>query len=353
MDLLQTTTMFQNTLLDWLYFLLALLLTFAASKLVSKVVIKGLEKAAKKTITQLDDLFVKVINHPLRLSIQALGLHASFALITLPSSVENFIQDAINSLLIFALYWVLHNGVDVISYSLSRLSKKMSNEVINFLAKGVKFFILFLGAMTILQQWGLNVSGFIASLGLGGLAFALAAKDTAANLFGSLVIFIDKPFNVGDWIKTPEVEGTIVDIGIRSTIVRTFAQALVTVPNANLANAAIINWSRMGKRRIKTTLGLTYNTTPEQITTILEDLKIYLENHEDIDQDTIFINFSGFGASTLDIFCYFFTKTTNWGEYMNVKEKVFLEFMKIITHKNQASFAFPSQSVYLEKNDLS
>ena len=352
MDFLQQTTVFNNALLDWIYFLLALLITFATSKFVSKFVIRGLEKAAKKTENKIDDIFVEVINHPLRLSIKALGLFVSFSLITLPASVEIFIQHALNSLLIFSLYWMLHSGVDVVSYSLSKLSKKMSNEVINFLAKGVKLFILFLGTMTILQQWGLNVSGFIASLGLGGLAFALAAKDTAANLFGSLVIFIDKPFNVGDWIKTPDVEGTIIDIGIRSTRVRTFAQAIVTVPNANLANAAIINWSRMGKRRIKTSLGLTYDTTPEQVTDILKDLKAYLIENDDIDDETIFINFSGFGESTLDIFCYFFTKTTNWGDYMNIKEQVFLEFMRIITQKHQAQFAFPSQSLYVEKSTL-
>jgi MscS family membrane protein len=108
----------------------------------------------------------------------------------------------------------------------------------------------------------------------------------------------------------------------------------------------------MGKRRIKTTLGLTYSTTPEQISAILDDLKSYLQNNPEIDDETIFINFSGFGASTLDIFCYFFTKTTNWGEFMKVRQEVFLEFMKIITQKHQASFAFPSQSIYIEKGDL-
>ncbi len=356
MEFLETTIILSNTLLDWGYFLIAFVMSFIVSSVLVSIINKILSKTASKTKNKIDDMVVEIVNEPLRLILKSMGVYASFHMITLHAKLELFIQHFLSSIVIFAIFWFLHSGVGVLSYSLTHITnkvgKKLSNEVVNFLAKGVKVFIFALGAMTILQQWGFNVSGFVASLGLGGLAFALAAKDTAANLFGSLVIFIDKPFNVGDWVKTPEVEGTIVDIGIRSTKVRTFAQAIVTVPNANLANSAIINWSRMGKRRIKTSLGLTYNTTPEQVTAILEDLKSYLIANEDIDNETIFINFSGFGESTLDIFCYFFTKTTNWGEYMNVKEKVFLEFMRIITQRHQAEFAFPTQSVYLEKQDL-
>lgn len=356
MDFLQNTQFLNNALIDWSYFLFALTITFLGASLFATILIKFLQRAAKKTATKIDDMVVEIINKPLRLSLRAMGLYASFLLIILPKSIELFIHHLLVSIILFALFWFLHSAVDLISYSLARLTdklgKKMSKEVINFLAKGIKVFVFLLGAMSILQQWGVNVSGFVASLGLGGLAFALAAKDTAANLFGSLVIFIDKPFHVDDWIKTPDVEGTILEIGIRSTRVRTFAQAVVTVPNANLANAAIINWSRMGKRRIKTSLGLTYSTTPEQVTAILKDLKEYLLKHPEIDNETIFINFSGFGESTLDIFCYFFTKTTNWGDYMNIKEQVFLEFMHIITHKHQAEFAFPSQTLYVKKESL-
>ena len=356
MEFLETQMFFHNPILDWIYFIVAFISSFFISRLIAKTVITILEKTAKKTKNKVDDIVIEIIDAPLQLALKALGVYASFYIIILPNALEHIIHNFLNSLIIFSLFWGLHSGVEIINYSLThitdKIGKKFSNEVINFLAKGFKVFVVLLGAMTILQQWGLNVSGFVASLGLGGLAFALAAKDTAANFFGSLVIFIDKPFNIGDWIKTPEVEGTIVDIGIRSTKVRTFAQALVTVPNANLANSAIINWSRMGKRRIKTNLGLTYSTTPEQMTEILQDLKAYLMANPDIDDETIFINFSGFGASTLDIFCYFFTKTTSWGEYMSIKEKVFLEFMHIITQKHKAEFAFPTQSLYLEKSSI-
>jgi len=190
----------------------------------------------------------------------------------------------------------------------------------------------------------------LASLGLIGMAFALAAKDTAANLFGSLVIFTDRPFKIGDWIKTPIVEGTIEEIGIRSTRVRTFAQALVTVPNAVLANSAILNWSRMGKRRIKMRIGLTYSTTRQKLQTILNDIRQMLKNHKDVHQGTIMIYFDKFEDSSLSIFCYFFTTTTVWEEYLKAREDINLKIMKII-EDNEAEFAFPSQSIYIEKMD--
>ena len=179
------------------------------------------------------------------------------------------------------------------------------------------------------------------------MAIALAAKDTVANLFGSLVIFSDKPFKIGDWIKTPVVEGTVEAVGIRSTKVRTFAQALVSVPNAVLANSEILNWSRMGKRRIKLILGLTYSTKAIDLQNIVKETKEMLKKHQDIHQDTIYIYFTNFDASSLGVFCYFFTKTTSWGEFMRVKEDVNFKIMQIVENNN-ASFAFPSQSIYLE-----
>ncbi len=361
MDFFEETIYFNNSLLEWSYFAAALTLTFLSAKLISRTLIKILDKAAKKTENKIDDAVISLIRSPLQFTLRVLGIYLSVVIIRLPQTLETFIYNLLDSLIIFAVFWVLHSSIDMFEQSMQRLgkekeghrfAKKLSTEILNFVSKAIKVFIVLLGGMSILQEWGLNVSGFIASLGLGGLAFALAAKDTAANLFGSLVILADKPFNVGDWVQTPDVEGTIEEIGIRSTKVRTFAQALVTVPNAQLANSSIINWSRMGKRRIKTTIGLTYSTSTQQIEQILEDLKSYLKSHEGVDQEAFYINFEGFGSSSLDIFCYFFTKTTNWGEFMNIREEIFLNFMQIIETKNGASFAFPSRSLYIEQGSL-
>ena len=226
--------------------------------------------------------------------------------------------------------------------------KNLGKDLANLITKFIQVIIAALGLITILQEWGYNITGFLASLGLVGMAIALAAKDTVANLFGSLVIFSDKPFKIGDWIKTDDVEGIVEVVGIRSTKVRTFAQALVSVPNASLANGAILNWSKMGKRRIKMSVGLTYSTTSTQMQNILKEMRVMLEKHKDIHKETIFIYFTDFQDSSLGIFCYFFTKTTNWGEYMRVREDINLKIMHIV-ESNGSSFAFPSRSIYIEK----
>ena len=273
------------------------------------------------------------------------------ASLSLPAKVDAFNSHFFHSMFAFIIFWSLYRIVDIFSRFVDeyqeKLASRFSADLALFLIKGVKLVLLVMGFVIIVQEWGYNFTGFLASLGLGGLAFALAAKDTAANLFGSLVIFSDKPFDVGDWIQTPSVEGTVESIGIRSTRVRTFAKALIAVPNASLANSPITNWSRMTMRRIKMTVGLTYNTNSTQMQNILTQVRQMLEKDPDINDQTILINFTDFQDSALGIFCYFFTNTTNWQEYLMVRERINLSIMKIV-EENRASFAFPSQSVYIE-----
>ncbi len=284
-----------------------------------------------------------LIQKPIFLALFGLILFISKNFIDIPSDLVSTINTMIRSIFIFAVIWAAHKLI----LPLYQIIDKEQSSLEKLVIKIIKILILVIGGVSILQEWGYNVTGFIASLGLLGMAFALAAKDTVANLFGSFVIFTDKPFKVGDWIKTPDVEGTIEHIDIRSTKIRTFAQALVTVPNAVLANSAIINWSQMGKRRIKMKLGLTYDTDAKTIQVIVSQIKEMLSSHKDIHQDTIYIYFTEFDNSSLNIFCYYFTNTTVWGEYMAVKENTNLKIMEII-EKNNANFAFPSQSLYIE-----
>ncbi|MGK0255803.1 MAG: MscS family membrane protein, partial [Arcobacteraceae bacterium] len=282
-----------------------------------------------------------------------IGLNFAFSMLFLDDDIKTTIEKFIRSGFIVVVFWAIINILNHLSVNIYKITNKFGDkinaDVSSFIVKSIRFFILILAFIAVLQEWGYNVSGFLASLGLVGMAFALAAKDTASNLFGSLVIFTDKPFKIGDWIKTPEVEGTIENVGIRSTKVRTFAQALVSVPNGVLANSAILNWSKMGKRRVKTTLGVTYDTSAQTLENIINDIKNMLENHCDIDQETIYIYFSAFGESSLNIFCYYFTKSTNWGEFMRVREATYLSIMKII-EDNGSSFAFPTQTLHIEND---
>jgi MscS family membrane protein len=290
-------------------------------------------------IKQMNLNFVK---KPLILVFVAIVLFIAQDFIVLSPNFTKFVDNTIRSMFIYAFVWVMYLAIE----PFYKLINKKQSALEKLVVKIIKIFVIIIGFITIFQEWGYNVSGFLASLGLLGMAFALAAKDTVANLFGSFVIFTDKPFKVGDWIKTSDIEGVVEDIDIRSTKIRTFAQALVTVPNATLANSAILNWSAMGKRRIKVNIGLTYDTTVTQLQKIIDDIKFMLKKHPDIHQDIIHIYFSAFEDSSLNIFCYYFTKTTSWDKFMKVREDTYFKIMQIIKD-NGSSFAFPSRSVYL------
>lgn len=311
-------------------------------------------KLAQKTTTRADDEILEAVKKPIDFLFIVIGLNFAVMVLSFDDEIGMFIDQTIRSAFIVVIFWAIINILNHLSINIQKITNKFGDKidpaVSNFIIKSIRFFIIILGFIAVLQEWGYNVSAFIASLGLVGMAFALAAKDTASNLFGSLVIFTDKPFRVGDWIKTPDVEGTIETVGIRSTKVRTFSQALVSVPNGTLANSSILNWSKMGKRRVKTTIGVTYGTSKETLENIIKDIKEMLINHPDIHQDTIHIYFSAFGESSLNIFCYYFTKSTHWGEFMKVREDTYFSIMKIVEN-NGSSFAFPTQTLHIENDN--
>jgi MscS family membrane protein len=194
------------------------------------------------------------------------------------------------------------------------------------------------------------VTGVLASLGIGGLAFALAAKDTVSNIFGSLMIIFDRPFHIGDWIKAGDMEGTVEEIGFRSTKIRTFAKTLISVPNNVIANMALDNFSRMPKRRIKLNVGVTYESTTAQMREAVEKIRVLLKNHPAIDQDFFLVNFTDFGASSLDIMVYCFTTTTVWGDYLDAREDVCLKIMETLEDLG-LEIAFPCTTVYLRNDE--
>lgn len=345
--------MFSNSLIDWISAVLIFLLIYLLRKQIIKFSKRLLDALSKKYENPLGADSFKIIHEPLKWKILLIGFSSSYAVLNFSNATDELYYAVSSSLNSIIIGWVLILFAEFLHKYYNYID---DNEIIDMRDTFVKLsitiakVIIVVGVfISLLQIWGYDIRGLLASLGLVGMAIALAAKDSARHLFGSIMIFSDKPFKVGDWIKTDDVEGTIEEIGMRSTKVRTFAQALVSVPNGNLADSAILNWSKMGKRRIKMTLGLTYSTTSTQMQTILQEIRALLKNHEDIHQQTIFVHFSEFADSSLGVFCYFFTKTTRWGEYMEVRENIYLEIMKIV-EDNNASFAFPSQSIYIEEN---
>lgn len=226
---------------------------------------------------------------------------------------------------------------------------EMDKILVPFLSKIAKFIVLSLAFVAVASTWGYDVNGFIAGLGLGGLAFALAAKDLLANIFSGIVIIIDKPFSIGDWVKTSEIEGTIEDINFRSTKIRTFDQALVTVPNANLVNSPIINYTNRSVRRITFRLKVRYDTPGRNLKECVKNIEKFLYMHPQVDKKTVFVKFDSFGECGLELFLYFFTNTIVWEEYLEIKQEINFKIMDIIQNAG-ISFALPSTSIYIEKS---
>jgi len=208
--------------------------------------------------------------------------------------------------------------------------------------------VIITAILSVLQTLGVSVSGIMAFGGIGGIAVGFAAKDLLANFFGGLMIYLDRPFVVGDWIKSPDrqIEGTVENIGWRLTMIRTFDRRPLYVPNSVFANIAVENPSRMQNRRIYETFGVRYDDA-SRVKLIVDDVRTLLQNHEDIDPAcTLIVNFDQFGASSLNFFIYTFTRTTNWIEFHKVKEKVLLQVLEII-EKHGAECAFPTTTVHL------
>ncbi len=322
-------------------------------KIFAKYFFNLILKFSHKTKTSLDDKILLAFKKPLQFLFIIVGFYFALSYLDLTPAQDLLLLRFFRSFMLIFLAAGFYNLADGESALFDEAKEKFGVEIdrilIPFLSTIMRFAIIVLIITIIAGEWGFDVNAFITGLGLGGLAFALAAKDTIGNIFGGIIIITDKPFSIGDWIYTPSVEGTVEDISFRSTRVRTFAQALVTVPNSTLANQPITNWTRMGKRRITFNLGVTYTTPRDKLIKCLENIRNMLKNHPAIHQETIFVRFDQFSESSLDIFLYFFTHTTKWDEYLEVREDVNLKIMEILENEG-VSAAFPSRSIYFENS---
>ncbi len=341
----------QNNFIDIGVAALIFLAFLLFRKLFARYIFHLLLKISKKTKTDIDEQILIAFEKPMQVFIVVLGLYFFFQYLSLSPRIEMIAHSSIRSTIIILIAWGLSNLSNSTFLWIEWVGKKYKFELdkilIPFFSKVLRFLIIAFTISIVASEWGYNIDSLIAGLGLGGLAFALAAKDSIGNVFGGVVIITEKPFTLGDWIETPSVEGTVEDITFRSTKIRTFAQSLVTIPNSTLANEAITNWSKIGKRRITFHLGITYSTTREKIKNVISQIKHMLENHQEIHKDTIFVHFDRFNDSSLDLFLYFFTNTTNWAEWLRVKEDINLKIMEILENE-QVSIAFPSTSLYFE-----
>lgn len=291
------------------------------------------------------------VDSPASLVVAALVVYAWINYLRLEGFSYALVNGTVQIILGIAVTWMTFQAVSVLSFYLKQMADKtestLDDQLIPFLEKAIKLLVVLLGFLIVLQNMGVNVVSLLAGLGLGGLAFALAAKDTAANLFGSIMILIDQPFKVGDWVIVDKVEGTVEEVGFRSTRVRTFYNSLITIPNANMASAQIDNMGERSYRRTRTFLDVAYDTPMIKLQEFIEGIRQIIEKNPVSRKDYYHVYFSGYGESSLKIMLYFFFVTNDWGVELKERQNVFVEIYDL-ADKIGIEFAYPTQTLYLK-----
>lgn len=306
--------------------LLNLLSFIAVSNLCAKLVVRILDKMESKTQNLAGRQAVKLLQSPMRLLFIVLGLSISMNLLKLSPNTKLFVGHIIRSLIVLSVFWAIYRN----SHLLSQLCQKIfiqSNSEVDSLVfiiinNSIRVIVIFITCTVLLQEWGYNIAGLLTGLGLGGLAFALAAKDTASNLFGGIILMIDKPFSIGDWIFTSRVEGIVEDIGLRSTRVRTFEQALVTIPNTIISGEPVTNYSRMNKRKISFKLGFSYEASSALVMEYLKKIRMMLESHEEVYGESVTVYLEKLGDEKIEVLVSLFVKSMDTRRFLEVQEEI-------------------------------
>ena len=314
-----------------------------------------------KTATEFDDIVINSLQKPLTYLIILVSL------ILISESLNNIFQifesfdtsKAIYPLIIVLISWTLLrilNGYYGKKSFLKNLKEgddpKVVEETYGITIRIFKIVVIIITALTLMQEFGLSVAGLLAFGGVGGLVLGLAAKDLLSNFFGGLMIFLDRPFKVGEFIKSPDrnIEGIVESIGWRLTVVRTFSKNVLYIPNSAFSNIIVENATRMTNRRINQIIGLRYDDL-DKIPKIVDDVRIYLENHNDIDQSNKpVVYFQSFSASSCDFFIRAFTNTKDWREFLKIKEQVLYKISEIISN-HSAAIAFPTTTIDWKSDD--
>lgn len=337
---------------------LALLLTLAAAlalrRLLKRRLMGALRRVSARTRTPIDDIIVDAIDAPFSYLIAITGVFVASRWLVLPTAVQDPLWSLYRIAAVSCLGWVFlraaHKLTELFARRARETGSQLDDSLVPLIGQIARMTVIVILLVLILRELGFDVSGIVAGLGVGGLAFALAAKDTLANWFGALMILTDHPFEIGHWIKTSTLEGVVEDIGMRSTRVRTFAKTVVSVPNSALANDIVENLSRMPMRRVFFTLGVTYATTPAMMRESVARIEEILNKHPQVDQELIMVKFTDFGDSSLNILIYYFTTTTKWAEFLTIRGEINLAIMESLGEIG-VCVAFPSRSIYLDKSD--
>ncbi len=325
-----------------------------ALDLIQRILLKRLARKLQHTANPWDDALLHAMQRPLTLLIWVLGLTFAADIAASESTATIFtavtpvrVVGSISAFTWFLIRLTVNFQQNIIDAGLAE-NENYDRSTAEAIGKLLRISILITAALMMLQTLGFSISGVLAFGGVGGIAIGFAAKDLLANFFGGLMIYLDRPFAVGDWIRSPdrEIEGTVEQIGWRLTRIRSFDKRPIYVPNATFANIAVVNPSRMTHRRINETIGVRYDDAAK-LEAIIDDVRDMLHNHEEIDtSQTLMVNLVSFAPSSLDFFIYTFTKTTVWTKYHKVKQDVLFKIYHIV-ESHGAELAFPTSTVHL------
>jgi MscS family membrane protein len=333
--------------------LLLVALGFIARLVLNFVARHQLAKMTARTESRADDLAVAAVVGPLSAILPVAGVFLGVRFLvslqpewTWLTQLDRVFRLVSILLITWTAFRLVNAGAMLLSEMSARTESKLDDQMVPLARKGAKFFIATLGFLLAAQNLGYSISGLLAGLGIGGLALAMAAKDTLANLFGSLMIMLDRPFTAGDIVKFDGGEGVVEEIGMRSTRVRTASKTVISIPNQHLANATVENQSLMPRRRIRFTLGITCNASATQMRELVARIDGYLKTHPEVDAEQVVVRFTEFGASSLDILVQYFANTTDWAEHLRVREEVNLRLMGLVEEMG-LQIALPTRTVHL------
>ncbi len=318
--------------------------------IISKIIIKKLEIISKRTTNKLDDTFVKAMVGPARFLPIVLGFFIASYYMSFEPDTRSFVDNINRTLITILLFWIIHQIIEPISYVLSGLGKILTRELIGWIIKSLKILIFILGSAAVLELWGIKIGPIIAGLGLFGVAVALGAQDLFKNLISGILVLVEKRFKMGDWILVEGIiEGIVEKIGFRSTTIRKFDKSLAIIPNFQFAENAVINVSQTTNWIVSWIINLQYDTTVDQLKKIRNEIENYIKKNEDYKPELGYaVRIDKFADSSIDMYIRCFTKTSEWEEWLAVKERLAIEIKQIVEN-NKAAFAFPSQSIYVEK----
>ena len=287
-----------------------------------------------------------------------LGLYLAVLFLKSPFNLSEYVMNIVNKIFKILTIFIFTNGIANVLTTNSNFINKIKNKInpdvedsrFKFLLKAVRVIVYIIGGFLIITELGFNLNGLVAGFGIGGIILTLAAQDTAKNLFAGIMIFLDKPYKVGDWIQIDSLEGTVEDMTFRSTRIRSFENSIINIPNLLISEKSIINWSKMEKRRIKTNLCLVLDTPLNKVEKVQTRIKEMLINHYNITDNTIIVKFDNITENGINLFVSCYTNSVDYNSFLEEKEKINFKIMKILDEE-KVELAYDTKTIFVKDEE--